>query len=485
MESKSPAGLERSGCVESRGLPVRPLDSLHCETGKVVRISANPEEFRYEEALSGDCIRLLLIEAGSGNHEIRCRLTVESLYKQHTYMALSYVWGDASARQDIICNGASLSITKNLYELLWRLREDGQTHQPVWADAVCINQANTTEKTEQIRVMRTIYEQASLVLAWLGNPEEEEENKMGFEVLKSIYSRFGSSVTIEDLSQPHFDNVADLGLPVPVGGERSAEWKALVSILYRPYFFRAWIVQEILVGRRCIVQCGTQQVAREAILSIGILWEKFPYIKDMIVRHCPVVMEDGYDGQEPSFYIDEFAKAFRGEGAIETEETPVLPTLRELWVLAEILRQNNGQGLPIMQLLISTRSFQATVPHDKIFALVSLSHDTPPGFIDYEKPIAQVQVELAQRCMQMRPTWGPRLFSHIDMRHHSEDTPSWVPDWASGGIAQVDLGTSYYKQDAADNFVSNWEFPSPGVSKRLLGSPYEAPDRGEIREGAL
>ena len=223
MQNETRPALVCSVCADAKGLSVQPPCSLHDGRGEAVYKPAGPERFLYEDALSGDSIRLILIEAGSGDQGIRCRLSVESLYTQQRYTAVSYVWGDASARRNITCNGTPLSITENLHEVLYWLCEDGQTHQPIWVDAVYINQANTAEKTEQIHVMRKIYKQASLVLSWLGNPEDEAENEMGFQMLRSIHDRLGSSVTIEDLNRPRFDSVAELGLPVPVNSKQSAE----------------------------------------------------------------------------------------------------------------------------------------------------------------------------------------------------------------------------------------------------------------------
>ncbi len=56
---------------------------------------------------------------------------------------------------------------------------------------------------------------------------------------------------------------------------------------------------------------------------------------------------------------------------------------------------SSGQPTTIIQLLSKTKMFKATLPHDKIFALISLASDLDPDFqdkfIDYDKPLVDIQ----------------------------------------------------------------------------------------------
>lgn len=45
----------------------------------------------------------------------------------------------------------------------------------LWVDALCIDQSNDSEKTQQVQQMGTIYKTAAAVVLWLG-PEENESN---------------------------------------------------------------------------------------------------------------------------------------------------------------------------------------------------------------------------------------------------------------------------------------------------------------------
>jgi len=76
------------------------------------------------------------------------------------YEAVSYVWGDATKWKIIVCDGLNVSITQNLFEALQRFRTP-DTMRTLWADAVCINQGDTSKRTSQVRVMGVIYRRAT------------------------------------------------------------------------------------------------------------------------------------------------------------------------------------------------------------------------------------------------------------------------------------------------------------------------------------
>ncbi|KAE9371929.1 heterokaryon incompatibility, partial [Stipitochalara longipes BDJ] len=84
------------------------------------------------------------------------------------FFALSYVWGDPTKSHEISIDGKRLAITKNLYLALRSMQSSITGTLHVWADAICINQEDDTEKSIQIQVMREIYYSASEVRIWLG-----------------------------------------------------------------------------------------------------------------------------------------------------------------------------------------------------------------------------------------------------------------------------------------------------------------------------
>lgn len=85
------------------------------------------------------------------------------------YDALSYTWGDCSQKPSftITCNDQEFQVHQNLNSALpFLARRDSQL--PLWIDAICIDQSNDAEKLRQIRMMKSIFEEATRVWVWLG-----------------------------------------------------------------------------------------------------------------------------------------------------------------------------------------------------------------------------------------------------------------------------------------------------------------------------
>ncbi|KAH7196263.1 heterokaryon incompatibility [Fusarium oxysporum] len=76
------------------------------------------------------------------------------------FSALSYAWGDPLPRKRIICSGRAVEIGPSLHNALVNIRSR-QYRRLVWADALCINQNDITERASQVRLMGEIYSAAT------------------------------------------------------------------------------------------------------------------------------------------------------------------------------------------------------------------------------------------------------------------------------------------------------------------------------------
>ncbi|KAF2744551.1 HET-domain-containing protein, partial [Sporormia fimetaria CBS 119925] len=89
------------------------------------------------------------------------------------YEALSYCWGNPNELWALRCfEGDSqeeqiLYVPQNLLYALSALLRDG-FDTLLWADSICINQADTSEKSWQVSMMTDIYKNASRVIVFLG-----------------------------------------------------------------------------------------------------------------------------------------------------------------------------------------------------------------------------------------------------------------------------------------------------------------------------
>lgn len=120
------------------------------------------------EPLAPGFIRLLYLQPGVEDEDIHFRLQHVSVDDATHYEAISYHWGDPAETKDVYCESKSLQITVSLFAAFKRLRLPDAT-RVLWADAVCINQADIAEKKEQVELMSTIYSRPTRVLIWLGD----------------------------------------------------------------------------------------------------------------------------------------------------------------------------------------------------------------------------------------------------------------------------------------------------------------------------
>jgi hypothetical protein len=138
------------------------------------------------------------------------------------YRCLSYMWGDQTEKYDILLNGRAFRVAKNLYEFL-NFATQEYPGEPLWIDAICIDQDNIPERGHQVQRMGSVYSSAQEVLVWLGRDFHEEL-------------------------------ISDWLKTVPYGEYCSKDVEEQVHTLcFHPYWSRAWIAQEILLQANVII----------------------------------------------------------------------------------------------------------------------------------------------------------------------------------------------------------------------------------------
>ena len=112
---------------------------------------------------------------------IRCRLAEYSLQDSGKsiplYDALSYTWDGPAKPRSIFINEQKLAVTESLYAALLQIRDRG-LNQIIWIDALCINQADTEERGQQVQLMAQIYSKATRVLVWLGETTDNSHRAL-------------------------------------------------------------------------------------------------------------------------------------------------------------------------------------------------------------------------------------------------------------------------------------------------------------------
>ena len=113
----------------------------------------------------------------SHEDEVKCTLQAVDI-SEAKYESLSYAWGDSAAKSSIHLNGQPFDVTINLAHALRSLRRQGDDISDariLWIDAICIDQGNLLERSQQVQRMGSIYKTANQVIIWLGNYHEPED----------------------------------------------------------------------------------------------------------------------------------------------------------------------------------------------------------------------------------------------------------------------------------------------------------------------
>jgi hypothetical protein len=135
--------------------------------------------FQYQP-VDANNIRLLKPVRKSSN-DLSFEVVHVSLTSDPHYAALSYTWGSPGTVGQISLNGHYFPVRKNLWDALQQIQASKWADKYLWVDAICINQDTDRdalrERSEQITLMKQIFEQADKVLVWLGNPENEIINR--------------------------------------------------------------------------------------------------------------------------------------------------------------------------------------------------------------------------------------------------------------------------------------------------------------------
>lgn len=396
-------------------------------------------------------IRLLeIIKDGSNETQVECALHTVALTEDVCFTALSYVWGDPSMRQDILVNKEVVSVTRSLESSLRWARYHWQKKYPergahefrLWADAVCINQADVDEKNHQVPLMDKIYSTAELTLGAIA--VDDPAVCEGMKAYSQIYdvltegqlrlSELKDHTWLRRIPSLCCDNICD-GFP------RNSAWRGLNALLSQPYWERVWIVQEICLSKQLQLICAGESLDFDKILrtvSIGNL--VFLNERDLKPR--------------PDF-ISEHAWCtrccFDVLAHIHTWELVLLFKRKE--------KPEPWPGLIPLGIQFC-QTLRATDMRDYVYGLQGLSKTKIT--IDYRKSVEEVYIDLIKAHIGI-PHGGIygcegtsagscQFLDYAGTRKKkiSDTAPSWVPNLAAFGIPDTvtghwDVGQFYVK----------------------------------------
>ncbi|KAJ8109359.1 hypothetical protein OPT61_g7514 [Boeremia exigua] len=442
------------------------LHSLLGQVGLMQKLPFLLGNYAYQPLPTETSIRLLELIPPPDKTRIRCSLKIVELEDAPTFKALSYTWGQSdtmitSIRDDdtqrvarrraakffnlrdspdyigrrrqhhIICDDRLMKVTGNLRDALRML--SNAVNMPLmpkipiyyWVDALCVDQTNVLERNSQVARMADIFRKAIGVTVWLGR--EDQFTADALEVIKKVsaiperewcqipYTSFYDPNAVEHPSRPNLTY---------------QNWLGFIALINRPWFKRAWVVQEITLGKSPIVVCGSKVFLWEQLsktLSFIKATKWYHHLQTEKLKHVVEVR------QQPGIYKRLLESRLSvGMSAMFLNETRVA-------IATGVSCGQDGRArLPFTLLLQKHRFSESTDPRDKVYALLGLASPsmapfrTDPAVItpDYSRSVQQVYLATAQALLTS--------FHNLSVLSHVEDAsirrtpglPSWVPDYS-------------------------------------------------------
>ncbi|KAB5581184.1 heterokaryon incompatibility protein-domain-containing protein [Coniochaeta sp. 2T2.1] len=392
------------------------------------------KKYQYTPLTGARQMRLLKLYAGAEGDELAGELVHTSLDETPSFTALSYAWGDPQPRKAIYCSGLRVETGPSLHSALQHLRQP-QREAFLWVDALCINQEDIPERSQQVRLMGDIYAAACSTALWLG--EESDEVKMAFGWLRRFATAYDSLESDTPASKDVSDFItrkqAERTLLAAFGRKRAAAFRHIWALLNRPWFTRKWVIQELVKSRTPLM------VAGRIVLPWALLagWMNFvewcPAIKETVMRLCPQPLEEG-------------GKALGMNMLRATLLTRIAVPEKQL----------------LLFLLVKTLEFRCGDPRDHVFALVGIASDAGRfDLVDYGSPIEKVSRQLAHACvsdsMSLKLLWSLVYLAPLKRRLRS-----WVPNQRCPRVWQWSEAI----------FLLRYVFIKPWHTKSTMGAGY-------------
>ncbi|POS79917.1 hypothetical protein DHEL01_v201694 [Diaporthe helianthi] len=364
------------------------------DTTSWLEVDVQESDTVYKPLPNGHSIRVLILDPGSAEASLKTRLEVVDLDKEVGYEAMSYTWGHPKDQVSLRVGGQTVFIPKNLENALRRLRYPDRRRY-IWADAVCINQADLSERGQQVSIMRNIYTKARRVLVWLGQ-DKTNYAKLAFSTICEIVRSWRPPTNLHK-----FSSYKDAFEPQKNGLSVDEEgWTALQALFQTDYFTRFWVIQELVLGQKATVFWGGHSI-NWSLVGITAAW----------------LLTRGW-ATNPDWPVSAAYNAFL---------IYVLPLTRRSAI-------SSFSKLDLSAVLAATMGkFGSIDARDRIFALLGAFSGNDPEkeqlvSPDYTADVQSVYLSATKRMLSQ--DLNLRLLSAVQHGHEVDKTsPSWVPRW--------------------------------------------------------
>ncbi len=353
-------------------------------------------------------IRVIVVEAGVRGGPISARFQICNIHGQHSveWEAISYTWDGQRPTHEIEIDGEIVRVTRNVFRILEDLRlREGRRF--LWVDAVCISQDDPDEKSQQVALMRWIYQEALAVIIWL--------DVDGMEDAAAAVS--SAANWMDAMPRPVSPPTSKPLMSLFISENPDVEWHSpFHRMMTVKWFRRAWVVQEATLAKTLLVHLGQDILLWDDFASTTLRFLSMLTMQDIDgtpLEECYRVCQTKNFGEETRQGLSMVNLIVSLRGWLRHFDTPLNPS----------------------ELVYLCSACQATVPSDKIYAVAGLFGMKTALESRWEFP---VNYRLSSDEVFKEFTfWSIQHDNNLDIlaqQWHQPDRTSitgWVTDWSS------------------------------------------------------
>jgi hypothetical protein len=267
--------------------------------------------------------------------------------------------------------------------------------------------------------MADIYQTARGVLAWIGEVDEFTDDAFSaLKLLSGMPPNAHELVTVEDWWNQEKAIPTKLGIQPP----SLDQWLGLVAFFNRPFFKRAWVVQEIALCKRAEILCGSSAIPFNLISSLVSFVTKTGWYEHLHTGKLRLTEAKKVASRKYHSLLDTYTDFGLATMYLEQSKTNVAL-----------------HGKPPLRYILQThRHTEATDSRDKIFAFLALGRVDRAPFTAYKAEMVPdydlCDVDVYTRITKaFNRSYGDlRMLQHVQTESLTaiKGLPSWVPDFS-------------------------------------------------------
>ncbi|KAK4128478.1 hypothetical protein N657DRAFT_629576 [Parathielavia appendiculata] len=343
------------------------------------------------------------------------------------YDAIPWCWEEDPSRTTMflrIDEGLTRCLVSKGLEATFRHLRRRWRDRVVWADALCINQTDISERNLQASNMAPIYNNAANICVWLS--QDTPDSKLAMRFIQ--------------------DELCDI--------ER-AQW-----------FSRLWIIQEILFARKATLHCGRDELswsqfatAIELLLETEKTSQRFSSVMKM--------RPDFWDGSSLFAHVNQSGAGLLGQGILFRDYKTKSASQGPLWRIEHLV-----SSLTVV--------FDTTEPRHCIYALLGVVADVTPSPDVKDEPrllrpwrLSEVELKTARYLIVYSKPYPEICMNFVEFCIDHSPHRHWALDiicrpWA---MEPVPKNFSTGERDHASEFLPSWVIEAPETSFRIMTHP--------------